>query len=60
MPVLCSLYIMEHNRDNSDRHSVSVLTFMKISIDIIERFSLDCRKGLVLVLVLVLLRPLVG
>ena len=26
----------------------------------IERFSLDCRKGLVLVLVLVLLRPLVG
>ena len=25
-----------------------------------ERFSLDCRKGLVLVLVLVLLRPLVG
>ena len=28
--------------------------------DVIERFSLDCRKGLVLVLVLVLLRPLVG
>ena len=27
---------------------------------ILERFSLDCRKGLVLVLVLVLLRPLVG
>ena len=27
---------------------------------LIERFSLDCRKGLVLVLVLVLLRPLVG
>ena len=27
---------------------------------VIERFSLDCRKGLVLVLVLVLLRPLVG
>ena len=26
----------------------------------LERFSLDCRKGLVLVLVLVLLRPLVG
>ena len=26
----------------------------------IERFSLDCRKGLVLVLVLVLVRPLVG
>ena len=26
----------------------------------IEQFSLDCRKGLVLVLVLVLLRPLVG
>ena len=26
----------------------------------VERFSLDCRKGLVLVLVLVLLRPLVG
>ena len=26
----------------------------------IERLSLDCRKGLVLVLVLVLLRPLVG
>ena len=28
--------------------------------DQLERFSLDCRKGLVLVLVLVLLRPLVG
>ena len=27
---------------------------------LLERFSLDCRKGLVLVLVLVLLRPLVG
>ena len=27
---------------------------------VLERFSLDCRKGLVLVLVLVLLRPLVG
>ena len=26
----------------------------------LEQFSLDCRKGLVLVLVLVLLRPLVG
>ena len=26
----------------------------------LERFSLVCRKGLVLVLVLVLLRPLVG
>ena len=26
----------------------------------LERFSLDCRKGMVLVLVLVLLRPLVG
>ena len=26
----------------------------------LERFSLDCRKGLVLVLVLALLRPLVG
>ena len=26
----------------------------------LERFSLDCRKGLVLVLVLVLLRPLAG
>ena len=33
----------------------SVLSQVKI-----ERFSLDCRKGLVLVLVLVLLRPLVG
>ena len=31
-----------------------------IGIKIIERFSLDCQKGLVLVLVLVLLRPLVG
>ena len=29
-------------------------------IERLERFSLDCRKGLVLVLVLVLLRPLVG
>ena len=28
--------------------------------EVIERFSLDCRKGLVLVSVLVLLRPLVG
>ena len=27
---------------------------------VLEWFSLDCRKGLVLVLVLVLLRPLVG
>ena len=26
----------------------------------LEQFSLDCRKGLVLVLVLVLLHPLVG
>ena len=26
----------------------------------LKQFSLDCRKGLVLVLVLVLLRPLVG
>ena len=32
---------------------------LKISVTI-ERFSLDCRKGLVLVLVLVLLGPLVG
>ena len=31
-----------------------------LSFWFIERFSLDCRKGLVLVLVLVLLRPLVG
>ena len=30
------------------------------SVISLERFSLDCRKGLVLVLVLVLLRPLVG
>ena len=29
-------------------------------IAMLERFSLDCRKGLVLVLFLVLLRPLVG
>ena len=37
------------------------ISIFKLAIDFtIERFSLDCRKGLVLVLVLVLLRPLVG
>ena len=33
---------------------------LRIKFVFLERFSLDCRKGLVLVLVLVLLRPLVG
>ena len=33
---------------------------VECNLSLIERFSLDCRKGLVLVLVLVLLRPLVG
>ena len=32
---------------------------LALTVSLLERFSLDCRKGLVLVLVLVLLRPLV-
>ena len=39
------------SRFESERHNDCI---------VLERFSLDCRKGLVLVLVLVLLRPLVG
>ena len=38
----------------------SVMSRSTTVIITIERFSLDCLKGLVLVLVLVLLRPLVG
>ena len=34
--------------------------FDSVTLYALERFSLDCRKVLVLVLVLVLLRPLVG
>ena len=37
-----------------------LVKLLRKHVMIIERFSLDCRKGLVLVLVLVLLRPLVG
>ena len=39
---------------------LSFVMFVLAMSVFIERFSLDCRKGLVLVLVLVLLRPLVG
>ena len=45
-----------HKRFKSVSSSIVLISAM-LSI---ERFSLDCRKGLVLVLVLVLLRPLVG
>ena len=37
-----------------------LVKLLRKHVMIIERFSLDCRKGLVLVLVLVLLCPLVG
>ena len=40
--------------------TVSGPYFNNIKNSLLERFSLDCRKGLVLVLVLVLLRPFVG
>ena len=50
--------------DSCNREDVEGELFQKpfeqIQAKLIERFSLDCRKGLVLVLVLVLLRPLVG
>ena len=37
-----------------------LVKLLRKHVMIIERFTLDCRNGLVLVLVLVLLRPLVG
>ena len=45
---------------NAKASATLVTVHMSTNLLIIERFSLDCRKGLVLVLVLVLLRPLVG
>ena len=42
-----------------ERRLQEYLEMLRVS-NALERFSLDCRKGLVLVLVLVLLRPLVG
>ena len=40
--------------------NIKQVSFAQINYFVLERFSLDCRKGLVLVLVLVLLRLLVG
>ena len=43
------------------RRKIFILVkLLRKHVMIIERFTLDCRNGLVLVLVLVLLRPLVG
>ena len=48
--------LVVYNREEAWTNTPAiVLTFYML-----ERFSLDCRKGLVFVLVLVLLRPLVG
>ena len=41
-------------------HNLSNYLYLARITLVLERFSLDCLKGLVLVLVLVLLRPLVG
>ena len=57
-------------RGNEDKNSFpspssafQISSFLTLKLDkvlrALERFSLDCRKGLVLVLILVLLRPLV-
>ena len=41
-------------------HNLSNYLYLARITLVLERFSLDCLKGLVLVLVLFLLRPLVG
>lgn len=41
-------------------HNLSNYLYLARITLVLERFSLDCLKGLVLVLVFVLLRPLVG
>lgn len=41
-------------------HNLSNYLYLARITLLLERFSLDCLKGLVLVLVFVLLRPLVG
>ena len=56
--VICSCACLRYWPYRGVGTCVSVLKLVLLKQ--LERFSLDCRKGLVLVVVLVLLRPLVG